>query len=64
MRDEMREAGASPRRTTQGEVGEGYYVLRRGRCHVYVDDKHCAPPRTTCAMRYHAATPRAERAAR
>ena len=59
----MREASASPRRTTQGEVGEGYYVLRRGRCHVYVDDAHGAPPRTTCAVRHHAAAPRAERTA-
>eukprot|EP01050_Picozoa_sp_SAG11_P003981 SAG11_NODE_241_length_11781_cov_8.401900_7_plen_378_part_00 len=27
---------------TQGEIGDCYYVLRRGRCSVYVDQKHVA----------------------
>ena len=25
---------------SQGEVGDCYYVMRRGKCNVYVDEKH------------------------
>jgi len=25
---------------SQGEVGDCYYVMRRGKCNVYVDDRH------------------------